>query len=224
MPAPSCCVLIPVGPGHATLAHEARASVEQAAGFSNGPFQSVEVTFLDDSDGSFGRSRRRNDGVAYASGQGFDWLFFLDADDLMALNAFTEAATYISDHDAIWGAIWITRDGRVATLRHGQVMPIRDISDVLNNDPSLTLQMGHFVRTEVAREVPFDIEMNCGEDFKYYLEVWRRYRCIKIDRPLFFNRRGCHSTGPRSASGPMWRQAVERVIADFRLAGNIPMA
>ena len=175
MPAPSCCVLIPVGPGHATLAHEARASVEQAAGFSNGPFQSVEVTFLDDSDGSFGRSRRRNDGVAYASGQGFDWLFFLDADDLMALNAFTEAATYISDHDAIWGAIWITRDGRV-------------------------------------------------EDFKYYLEVWRRYRCIKIDRPLFFNRRGCHSTGPRSASGPMWRQAVERVIADFRLAGNIPMA
>ena len=214
MPIPTCCVLIPVGPGHLTLAQEACASVERAAGFSRGPFETVVVAFLDDTSGSFGRSRRRNDGVAYALEQGFDWVFFLDADDLMAQNAFTEATTYISDHDAIWGAIWETRDGCVATLRPEQVMPIRNLSDVLSNDPFLTLQMGHFVRTEVAKEIPFDIEMNCGEDFKYYLEVWRRYRCIKIDRPLFFNRRGCHSTGPRSANGRQWRTAVEEVIRD----------
>lgn len=215
---PSCCVVIPVGPGHADLAREARASVEQAVVYGKGAFQKIGLLFLDDADGKFGRSQRRNEGLSYARQNGFEWVFFLDADDLMAPEAFTRASGYMETHDAIWGAIWETFDGCTARLRAGQIMPFSDLRTLLSHDPVRTLQMGHFVRTEVAAKIGFDEEKDCGEDFQYYLKIWSRYRCIKIDQALFFNRRGFHSTGRRSADSQMWLAAVDRVMVDFLIA------
>jgi FkbM family methyltransferase len=75
--------------------------------------------------------------------------------------------------------------------------------------------MGHFVRQEVAARYPFDTQMDTGEDFDYYLRLWKNQRCIKIDIPLFLNVRGQHSSGPRSAHGGDWRAAINRVFSDF---------
>jgi FkbM family methyltransferase len=75
--------------------------------------------------------------------------------------------------------------------------------------------MGHFVRTEVAARIRFDVEMDAGEDFKYYLELWRQARARKIESVLFVNRRGAHSVGPKSADGSQWRAATTRVLGDF---------
>jgi len=168
--------------------------------------------------GEQGRSRRRNDGIDHAIANGIEWLFFLDADDLMALDAFASVGPHIRDFDAVFGMI---AESRVETpgqvkLRPNQLGATTSILDVLRCDPFLSLQMGHFVRTSSAAAIRFDVRMDTGEDFKYYLDLWNQYRCAKIDRVLFINRRGSHSVGPRSSDGGSWRNAVTRILKEFR--------
>jgi FkbM family methyltransferase len=212
-----CGVITPVGPGHEALADEARASVEAAFERNPGPFS--ELVFLRELDlqGERGRSRSRNDAIDAALARGIDWLFFLDADDLMAPHAFASVVRYINESDAIFGLIAEAKFGgeNDVKLRANQLGATETISDILFFDPFLTLQMGHFVRTDVAAKIRFDADMDTGEDFKYYLELWKQARCRKIDQFLFINRRGAHSTGPRSADGGAWRSAVARVFEDF---------
>jgi len=212
-----CLVITPIGPGHEVLAAEAFSSVEAAIRNDTGPFAEVICLPLLDLDGEHGRSKRRNDGIDYALANGFDWIFFLDADDLMAPDAFAAVAPYLEEFDAVFGMISETEFGGPVegTLRPNQLGATTKLIDVLRTDPFLSLQMGHFVRTEAAAAVRFDTALNIGEDFKYYLQLWSRFRCTKIDRILFVNRRGAHSGGPRSGDGEGWRTAVKRVFMEF---------
>jgi hypothetical protein len=82
--------------------------------------------------------------------------------------------------------------------------------------------MGHFVKREVAIKLPFNEEMNTGEDWDYYLRLWRDHDCIKIREPLMLNRRGMHSTGPRSATGRDWTIAVNKMIEEARNEKDAP--
>ena len=158
-----CCVVIPVGPGHAILAERACASVYQAMSKGMGAFSAVEVLCWDDNAGQ-GRSRARNLAVRQAVAEGADWIFFLDADDLLDERAFEQVADYLEHHEAIWGAIHeCSPDGHGRHCRPNQVMPIHRIEDILRNDPFLTLQMGHFVKARIALDNPFDENMDCGE-------------------------------------------------------------
>jgi FkbM family methyltransferase len=213
----ACLVLIPVGPGHETIVEQAAASVELAKAQGLGPFTQVDTLVLEDLKGECGRSRRRNDGVDYALAHGYDWIFFLDADDLMWGQAFQQAAPYVAQKDAIFGLIaeMVPENEENILLRANQLRSSESLADILRMDPFLTLQMGHFVRASAAATVRFDPAMNTGEDFQYYLELWRQFRCIKIDQILFVNRRGLHSTGPRAADGQAWRTAVDKVFVDF---------
>ncbi|WP_259756436.1 FkbM family methyltransferase [Pseudomonas sp. GCEP-101] len=211
-----CCVIMPVGPGHQELAGRAKDSVARAVANGLGAFDEVQVLEMDDSQGTLGRSHARNLAVREAGERGIQWLFFLDADDLMCPGAFVDVAPLLDSHDAIWGAIYVADlQAGQALRREGQVSPIDNLEQVLLNDPYLTLQMGHFVRQEVAAATPFDTEMDTGEDFDYYLRLWKERRCVKIDTPLFLNVRGQHSSGPRSAHGGDWRQAINRVFSAF---------
>jgi hypothetical protein len=212
---PTCLVITPIGPGHEILVREAQASVEGAFRANPGPFSHVLFMGLPDRDGAQGRSRRRNEGIDFALANGFEWIFFLDADDLMAGDAFTAAAPHLDGTDAVFGLIAEQKNGAQPMLRPRQLGPTTALADVLASDPFLSLQMGHFVRTKAAAAIRFDESMDTGEDFKYYLELWQQFRCAKINRVFFLNRRGLHSTGPRSAHGGNWRQAVAQVFAEF---------
>jgi len=185
-------VITPVGPGHEELAVEAIASAMNL-GF--------DVLPIDDTEGKLGRSKARNIGVQLAKAE---WLFFLDADDLMHEDALK--AKKFTKCDGIWGLI---NDGKV---RVPQVRSV-DFDTLVRHEPTQTLQMGHFIRRDVALDYPFDESLDCGEDFDYYLRVWRDKNCIKIPHTLFVNRRGHHSKGPRSANGAMWRTAVQDLQA-----------
>ena len=208
-----CAVVTPVGPGHEYLIEDCIESVHEAFASNRGPFTSFSIVRVDDMKGSLGRSVARNLGVAQAKNQDAEWIFFLDADDLMHRGAFGVMTDYYADHDAVWGLVCeLNEDEEGYRVREGQPASIERIEHLLVNDPTLTLQMGHFVRTEAAIETPFNAELNCGEDFDYYLRLWARFRCRKVAKPLFINRRGFHSTGPRSATGRQWREAVQRVI------------
>ncbi|MDQ7087914.1 MAG: hypothetical protein Q9Q13_08690 [Acidobacteriota bacterium] len=199
-PAPACAVITPIGPGHEEMAVLARASVEAAFAEDPGIFASWRWIGIDDSQGRLGRSRARNRGVAEAAAGGAEWIFFLDADDLMDRQAFGHHAPYADTVDGLWGLISaFSAEQPAPRLREGQLGPTDDLLLIVVNDPFLTLQMGHFVRTRVALQHPFDETLDAGEDFDYYLRVWASSRCRKIDRPLFHNRRGDPRRRPEKA-------------------------
>ncbi|GLU38164.1 FkbM family methyltransferase [Pseudomonas sp. NBRC 100443] len=210
-----CCVIIPVGPGHKELSQRVISSIEQAIANGIGGFSEVEILPQDDTLGQ-GRSRARNLGVAEAGRRGAEWIFFIDADELMVPTAFDDVQHLLNDYDAIWGAIYEANlSTQQASRRANDIAPITTLEQVLINHPFLTLHNGHFVRRKVAEAHPFHTEMDCGEDFEYYLRVWRDARCIKIEKPLFLNVRGQHSTGPRAATGKDWNEAMPHVFTNF---------
>jgi len=220
---PTCAVIIPVGPGHAALYDEALMSVNESFQRGRGLFSEIIPLRIDDHEGNLGRSKARNLGIRKADELGFEWIFFLDSDDLMAPHAFDYVTPYVLDFDAVWGSIWTIEEGEdTPTEREFQVPFLFSIKDVLSYDPFETLQMGHFVKTSVAVAIPFNETLNTGEDFDYYLRVWEKYRCIKIPLPLFYNRRGIHSTGPRSANGREWRNAVEPLVHEYQRKYRMP--
>jgi len=220
-----CAVISPIGPGHMQLFEDCRASVENAISFSKGPFSKIVHCPVDDTHGNLGRSAARNSEVVKAVSGGAEWLFFLDADDILLKDAFEKVTNDVAQCDAIWGAIFeLKKNSTTPQVRDKQDVPIRSVHDVLRIDPFYSLQMGHFVRGTVAEQNPFDVQLNTGEDFDYYLRLWHKYRCVKLTVPLFMNRRGMHSKGPRSASGGDWRRSVMAVMDRFAEKEQIPRA
>ena len=212
-----CAAVTPVGPGHAQRARECRASIEAAWREHPGPFSGLEFNFIDDGRGELGRSRARNAGVAAARQAGADWIFFLDADDLMTPRAFSIFGEYADRFDAVWGLMAIKPpDSADYHVRFPQALTLRSVDELLLLDPFMTLLMGHFVRTSVAVDLPFDETLDAGEDFDYYIRAWEKYRCTKVAQVLSVNRSDQHSSGPRAATADQWR-----VSASARLAAAL---
>ncbi|CAO3358598.1 FkbM family methyltransferase [Azospirillum melinis] len=222
-----CAVVIPVGPGHEAQYQQAINSVMAAAQTDPGPFTDFDCVVIDDTAGAKGRSAARNEGVREAASRGADWLFFLDADDLMTPQAFQQMAPHTDRTDAVWGLILESAepkpgsDAVTGRIRLPQLPRIETLADLLLHDPYLTLQMGHFIRTSVALATPFDETLDAGEDFDYYLRVWNSARCVKVSAPLFLNRRGLHSTGPRAGNGADWRASATQVLERGRRAHGL---
>ena len=211
-------VITPVGPGHESLYSECRASVERAWRSGRGPFATLSLIDVDDSGGRLGRSRARNIGIERAVAERADWIFFLDADDLMVASAFETMSDWVDGHDAVWGLILGLSPAATAPhLRVPQIIGMDGLNDLLLFEPFLTLQMGHFVRTPVAAAVRFDESLDAGEDFDYYLRLWTTYRCRKISGEFFINRHALHSTGPRAASASDWVTAVHDRLRSERI-------
>jgi tetratricopeptide (TPR) repeat protein len=211
-----CAIVTPVGPGHEQLYRECLTSVETSFAEKKGNFSGIIPIRIDDPEGKLGRSKARNIGIREAAEQNVDWIFFLDADDIMAPSAFEYVSPYLETYDAIWGSIWtIEREEHTACERPHQLPFLYNIGEVLSYDPFVTLQMGHFVKTPAALSTLFDEFLDTGEDFDYYLRVWEKYACIKIPLPFFYNQRGFHSHGPRSATGVEWSQQVEKIIKRY---------
>jgi len=207
-------VIIPVGPGHEGAVKMAAQSVEIAKDYDTGIFTTVRVLAVGDTDGEMGRSAARNFGVRDSRA---DWVFFLDADDIMLPAAIRHFSAFGVLADAVWGQTMELSEGGLLLERY-QVPEIDSYKKLIRYDPSLTVKMGHFVRRDIAKRVPFDEDMDCGEDWDYYLRIWKQFDCRKIDAPFFAKIRGNHSTGPRSATGRQWNEVTDRLIAQARLA------
>ena len=114
-------------------------------------------------------------------------------------------ADCVNDYDAVWGLMAIKPPDGEYHIRFPQALSLRSVDELLLLDPFMTLLMGHFVRTEAARTLPFDETMDAGEDFDYYIRAWGQYRCTKLTETISVNRADRHSTGPRSATADQWR-------------------
>lgn len=206
-----CHVIIPVGPGHQEIVGRAITSVSMAIDTSTGPFDDVRIITIRDHEGSIGRSAARNGAVENTQ---TDWFFFLDADDMMHPKAFEGFAPHV-EREAVWGGCMEYKDGFVQNRL--QMPVIRDYQTLIKYDPFMTIKIGHFVRHNVARNTPFDVNMDTGEDWDYYLRVWKRYDAIKIEDPFYIKVAGQHSTGPRSATGRDWNEAVDKLLINARM-------
>ena len=219
---PSCAVIIPIGPGHQQLASQAAQSVTQAINHNKGPFSKIVVFEIDDTLGKLGRSRARNKAVQRVNKKGIDWVFFLDADDYMMITAFKDVTPFIQKYDAIWGAIATISKGETQPALRFPQYPVQNIRQLVVLGTFNSIQIGHFVRTRIAANYPFDTNLDTGEDIDYYLRIWEKEKCLKIsDRVLFVNRRGFHSRGPRSATGREWNIASEKLRAEYFKKLNI---
>lgn len=198
-------VIIPVGPGHEKIVEEAIQSVQVACETDRGTFEEVSIRPVDDTHGLHGRSKARNVGIRTSRA---DWLFFLDADDLMYPDALKTMEKYLH-YDAVWGLIceW---DKNKIKVRDGQIPQILFFETLLEADTFLTLQMGFFVkRTSMCS---FDESLSAGEDWKAYLTLWKNRKCIKQKQPFMLNRRDRHSSV--SVDGLAWRTSVEKIVRD----------
>ncbi|MFD1342051.1 hypothetical protein [Litorisediminicola beolgyonensis] len=206
-------IITPVGPGHADLfASECAPSVKRAQEYSTGPFTEIRHLRMDDTEGKHGRSRRRNTALKAALADGIDWVFFLDADDLVAANAFDAFGRVIAAEphlDAVWGVICEQDEFGEVQLRPDQPERLDSRDAFLATHPAYAVQIGGFVRTAVAATIGFETGMDTGEDYRFYRALWNGHRCAKRPEIFFVNRRGQHSTGPRSATGRDWVKSVE---------------
>jgi hypothetical protein len=146
-----------------------------------------------------------------------DWVFFLDADDILTPNAFEAFGRCLSaepDLDAVWGLICALDDAGQPELRDGQPERIDSREKYLATPPFLGVQIGAFVRAGVAAGIGFDTAMDTGEDYRFYCALWAGHRCAKRPEIFFLNRRGAHSTGPRSATGADWRRLAQEIGLD----------
>lgn len=213
-----CAVITPVGPGHAHLLEESSApSLAQAMAYDMGPFTEVLHYVMDDAEGRHGRSNRRNAALAEAQAEGVDWVFFLDADDRITPNAFEAFGRVLAQDprlDAVWGLTCTFFDGEEPVLRDGQPVELDTREEMLRHPPLVSLNIGHFVRTAQAARFGFDPDIDAGEDFKFYFQLWEHCRCAKRPEIFFLHRRGEHSQGPRSATGQDWAESVTRQWVD----------
>ena len=154
---PEVTIIIPIGPGHASIVEDAYASVIRASE-NPGAFDDIKIGIIDDTEGKMGRSKARNTAVAKSSS---DWIFFLDADDLLLDSAFANVEPHLG-HDAIWGLICELRpDGNL--LYRTQQFELNNYNDdekgYLRHDPFTTCQMGHFVKRDAFEG--FDESLTC---------------------------------------------------------------
>lgn len=212
-----CAIITPVGPGHAELfASSCAPSVEQAKAWNMGPFTDVRHMMMDDTQGQFGRSARRNEAIRDAEAQGIDWVFFLDADDVLTPNAFEAFGRVIAaepDLDVVWGLICTFDAGGEPTLREEQAERLDTRAEFLSVAPYNAVQIGGFYRTGAVAQFGFDEALDTGEDYTLYCQLWAQCRCAKRPEIFFVNQRGLHSTGPRSATGADWSAATNALWA-----------
>jgi FkbM family methyltransferase len=210
-----CAVIMPVEPGDALYALDAEDSVKHAHAAGLGMFSEVECIKLVYHPDDAGTSIARNAGVKLAQQAGAEWIYFLDARDVLDRNAFTHVAASLRNHDAVWGAI-CELDARETSgvLRAGQLFAITGIAEVLSNDPDTTLQIGHFVKTAVASATPFDPSLGAGAEFDYFLRLWSKFRCVKIPQPFFYERRVNVDDASSAALEKERRTTARRLIRD----------
>ena len=209
-----CAVITPIGPGHEELYQSCLQSINDAWQFSKGPFNQIEIMALWDLQATHGRSKKRNEGIQEAMRLHCEWIFFIDADDLMTKFSFEAFSKYFENYDGVWGNICEAPFGQLtkAKLRDEQITKMDQFEELLRFEPYSTIQMGHFIKSHIANEIKFDEEMDIGEDFRYYLRVWQSFKCVKVPEIFFINQRGAHSTGDRSGAGKKWSIAVENEI------------
>jgi len=181
-----CAVIIPVDPENTQPADEAAYSVQFAAESGRGPFDNIFIIRISVAAGDRpGRAAAYGQAMRQAGENGIEWLFFLDRGDIIHPFAFQSLSAAIERHDAIFGLLSEQDVSGQGGIREPmQVRSMSRFEDLLCNDPDLTLQCGHLLRSEVALVPDIAESIADGEDLAYFLRLWSRFRCCKLEKTL----------------------------------------
>ncbi|WNV06764.1 hypothetical protein RP726_10260 [Candidatus Methylospira mobilis] len=173
-----CAVILPVDPENIQFADDAAYSVRSAVQTDPGPFDDIFVIRVDTAS-VYVREIRQ------AWENGIEWLFFLKAGDLVHPYAFQSVFVAVEERDAIFGLLSAQdAPGQGGIRELPQVRTMSRFEDLLCNDPDRTLQWSHLLRSEVAVMPGIAESIVCGEDLVYYLRLWSRFRCCKLEQTL----------------------------------------
>lgn len=228
--------VIPVGPGHQEVYEQAVNSVLKA---TVPPNFTVEPFVVPDEEGLLGRSKARNLGAQAAQKDGFNWLLWLDADDLLDREAFTALACLLDVQwalEAMWGQLWNEKSlrdssGAICDLRHERSeickSPLTHFGELVDHGPFGGIHVGNFTKTVLWEKVGgWSERLDLGEDIEFNWAC-AAHACTfrKIDAPLAKvriwqasagGRRGYGKIEPGSDSKTLWRTRAETIWAYWK--------
>lgn len=222
--------IVPAGPGHQKVASEAIDSILAA---TLPPGWELEPILVPDEAGELGRSRARNLGAAASDAP---WLLFLDADDLLAREAFAALERALVEEpevESVHGHL-VNRHGlylgkeciSLMTQRSEDCRaPFRSFAELAAHGPFSGIHVGHFVHRRVFDAVGGWLEdIDIGEDVEmtwacaYHARAFRKVdealAIIRIHVPSAGGRRGYGKIQPGANTKLLWQQRV-RAVADY---------
>lgn len=212
-------VVIPVGPGHKEISciAGATASTLMMAG-------DTRLRLVDDLEGKKGRSAARNQGIREMADWGAEWIFLLDADDMILSGAMTEMVFRKRLFDAIY------TPAHVRHLRQGRVAPeIRTASPeptwewILEKGPIHSVMMGNFYRTSALLDHPFREDLDHGEDWEHHLSFMAGHSWTVAQRPMVLADTISPSAGGPRGGSKDWAKEAEPFFRFWRKRGRVPL-
>jgi len=209
-----CAVIISIGPGQQADFDPCCQSIETAWAYGQGGFEAHDIIPIWDTTGAMSAAERLNLGIEIAAGRDCDWLFMMGVADLMNASAFQHLENFRGSLDAVWGNICVNQIGSegVALVEH-QPMTMDRIEDVLRCMPVLGISFPHFVRTQCALEVGFDLTIGTGAEYKYMLDLWERFSCAKVASVFAIERRAAKPEAGEVGSD-VWEKAIQPYVLD----------
>ena len=178
-------VITRVGSGEDTGFAETASSVQIAADHDRGRFADVSHLRIDDPRDVLGAARARNLGLAQAADVGADWVFFLDAGQMMMPDGFGLVAPALDAYDAIWGSsCLLDADTGNTSLIRKTIPGFESFPILLNQLNESWIGMPHFVKRDRAQSVSFSEDKDIPSELAYVLGLWRGGRCIKTAQPF----------------------------------------
>jgi len=101
----------------------------------------------------------------------------------MCPQAFGHAARILAAMTRYGRDIWNSRGQETGVFRSGHCADYAARSTA-GNDPFITLQIGHLSKPTWRWPLPFDPQLDAGEDFDYYLRAVVAFDCVKLRNPF----------------------------------------
>tara|TARA_Y100001960_G_scaffold309566_1_gene368140 strand:+ start:338 stop:904 length:567 start_codon:yes stop_codon:yes gene_type:complete len=182
-----CAVVTKIADGFEESIFDTLASVDKALEFGFGSFSIIELMFFKEEKSKLKTNLSFFNAIQKASKRNFDWVFFLEGNQLLFKEAFKVAQNHLRNLDALWGenAVWDK-----SSIQMGEQNPKTFQSEkgykksrgykALNDNPFIKLKSLIDISVHLAPQ---------DQNWKNYSDLlWSSCNCKKIESPFVADR------------------------------------